>query len=142
MTDTRGDATAALVLNALAVLVALCAAGSSHVTQAAEPTGTLTLACQGTAIADAASFPDARPEPISMGIIVDFAARTVEGFSLIRAKIIEVTETSVSFRGSDDTHGSVIGGIDRVTGAVEAFTSLAKVTTSYSLKCKPTQRMF
>ena len=35
-------------LNALAVVVALCAAGSSHVTQAAEPTGTLTLACQGT----------------------------------------------------------------------------------------------
>ena len=101
---------------------------------------TLALACEGT-VADKIKL-DAKPEPISMGIIVDFAARTVEGFSLIRAKIIEVTETSVSFRGSDDTHGSVIGGIDRVTGAVEAFTSLAKLTTSYSLKCRPTQRMF
>ena len=73
---------------------------------------------------------------------VAFAARTVDGFSFIRAEIIKVAETSVSFRGSDDTHGSVIGGIDRVTGAVEAFTSLAKLTTSYSLKCRPTQRMF
>jgi hypothetical protein len=68
--------------------------------QAAEPE-MLTLAYQGTTIA--ASFPDAKPKPISMGIIVDFAARTVDGFSLIRAEIIKVAETSVSFRGSDDT---------------------------------------
>jgi hypothetical protein len=34
---------------ATAAIVALYAGGSSHVTQAAEPTGTLTLACQGTA---------------------------------------------------------------------------------------------
>ena len=30
---------------------------------------------------------------------VAFAARTVDGFSFIRAEIIKVTETSVSFRG-------------------------------------------
>ena len=44
--------------------------------QAAEPTGTLTLACEGTT---RLNYDDA-DEPSSMGIIVNFAARTVTGF--------------------------------------------------------------
>src|SRR5262245_32342713 len=37
----------------------------------------LTLACQGTTTA---GTEDAKPEPISMGIIVNFTNRTVQGF--------------------------------------------------------------
>jgi hypothetical protein len=107
--------------------------------QATEPTGKLTLACRGTAIAE--SFPDAKPEPISMGIIVDFAAGTVDGFGLISAQIIGVDKTKVRFRGRDENE-FVVGGIDRVTGDVGATTVLGKVATSYSLQCKPTQQMF
>ena len=45
------------------------------VAQAADET--LTLACQGTTISD---LENAKPEPVSMGIIVNFTNRTVQGF--------------------------------------------------------------
>jgi len=38
---------------------------------------TLTLACQGTTTS---GLEDAKPEPISMGIIVNFTKKTVHGF--------------------------------------------------------------
>jgi hypothetical protein len=38
---------------------------------------TLTLACQGTTTS---GLEDAKPEPISMGIIVNFAKKTVHDF--------------------------------------------------------------
>jgi hypothetical protein len=38
---------------------------------------TLTLACQGTTTS---GLEDAKPKPISMGIIVNFTNRTVQGF--------------------------------------------------------------
>ena len=38
---------------------------------------TLTLACQGTATATGGAQPD-KPEPVSMGIIVNFTTRTVQ----------------------------------------------------------------
>jgi hypothetical protein len=66
--------------------------------QAAEPTGTLTLACQGT-MRDAREL-DAKPDPISMGIINDFKDRTVEGFgsdATFRIVILDVTERSITF---------------------------------------------
>ena len=40
---------------------------------------TLTLACQGTTTATTAGTED-KPEPISMGIIVNFTKKTVHGF--------------------------------------------------------------
>jgi hypothetical protein len=133
--------------------------------QAAEPTGKLTLACQGTAIS---TTPNSKPEPISMGIIVDFAARTVEFGHEIKSfpvGITDITETAISFFGSDWSDRTTVlmpninGAIDRVTGAVEAdfFTRGRGGTTTcgapgkpactywmttYSLKCKATQRMF
>jgi hypothetical protein len=116
---------------------------------------TLTLTCQGTTTAT--SIEDAKPEPISMGIIVNFTKQTVHGFGdpffgeqLI--KITGITETVVYFGASDKvltTSRSVIGTIDRVTGDLSAdfMSSDAKTgktagSTSYALKCKPTQRMF
>jgi hypothetical protein len=57
---------------------------------------------------------------------------------------------TVAFGGSSPANqlsNSITGSIDRVTGDVEA-TSIAMIatkivtSTSYSLKCRPTQRMF
>jgi hypothetical protein len=115
---------------------------------------TLTLACQGTT---AAGYEDAKPEPISMGIIVNFTKRTVQGFGhpgLIDypVQITAWNDVTVAFRGSyvfTDQQLSITGSIDRVTGDVEA-TDLSTDTKThntvsslqYTLKCRPTQRMF
>jgi hypothetical protein len=122
-------------------------AGLSMTAQAAEP-ATLTLACQGTQT-KLTELTDAKPESqsISMGIIVNFTARTVEGFvTHFPVKIDAVNEAFVSFHGYKDGW-RVFGGIDRVTGDVDAtieFRNQGTLTSGlgYSLKCKPTQRMF
>ena len=138
-------------LNALAAVVALCAAGSSHMTQAAEPE-TLTLACQGT-VTDNAK-PDAKPEPISMGIVFNFTARTVNGFPHEgEAEITWVDDAIIVFvvkYHGDKAQWTFDGNINRVTGDLEAHSvamlrddiSFRSRIKSYSLKCKPTQRMF
>jgi hypothetical protein len=56
-------------------IIALTAMVASPTAQAADET--LTLACQGTVIS---SLENAKPEPVSMGIIVNFTNRTVQGF--------------------------------------------------------------
>src|SRR5262249_23140777 len=116
----------------------------------------LTLACQGTTTS---SEEDAKPEPISMGIIVNFTKKTIHGFvdaffGEAPIKITGVTETSVSFGSSDQVlekvmSRNVMGGIDRVTGDVwadfkwsDAKTGKASTSTTYTLKCRPAQRMF
>jgi hypothetical protein len=134
-------------------IIALTAMVAGPTAQAADET--LTLACQGTTMA---GTEDAKPEPISMGIIVNFTKQTVHGFDdpffgeqLI--KITGITETAVHFGARDTlfqtTTRSVMGAIDRVTGDVwvDATSSDAKTgktitSTSYALKCRPTQRMF
>ena len=116
---------------------------------------TLTLACQGTTTA---GTEDAKPEPVSMGIIVNFTKKTVHGFGDAflgepSIKITGVTETSVYFSARDKLfetmERSVMGGIDRVTGDVwvddrstDTKTSKTIASTSYALKCRPTQRIF
>lgn len=64
---------------------------------------TLTLACQGTATSGTGD-----PEPISMGIIVNFTNRTVEGFGY-PVKITDVSEVTVTFGGSHPRHHRVAG---------------------------------
>jgi len=89
---------------------------------------TLTLACQGTTTVT--TMENAKPEPISMGIIVDFTNRTVHGFGYpgfsgsfdFPVKITGTNEVTVAFHGSNQTGGSITGSIDRVTGDVEART--------------------
>jgi hypothetical protein len=127
--------------------------------QAAEPTGTLTLACQGTAIDKTDPTREAaRPEPVSMGLMIDLTNKTIAGFERVFptfsarvVKIILVDDTSIGFSGTDGGGGAVFGQVDRITGDVEAAmeywshqTNPAKLqwATLYSLKCKPTQRMF
>src|SRR5262245_19554019 len=103
-----------------------------------------------------------KPEPISMGIIVNFTNSTVQGFGNpdprygedFPVRITGANEVTISFRGKrpDDpkavTDRRIEGGIDRVTGDVNADDTLTNLKTSkiaystrYALKCRPTQRM-
>ena len=102
---------------------------------------TLALACEGT-VADKIKR-DAKPEPISMGIIVNFSSRTVTGFrgANFPVAITTIDGVHISFRGLNSSPGlfaAVYGSIDRVTGAVEAITDGFPTLNSlshYSLKC-------
>ena len=91
--------------------------------QAAE-TGTLTLACKG-----ATALGDANPNPVSMGLIVNFTTGTVQGFGNpglldYPVKITGINDVTVAFGGSErqptSDVSSITGSIDRVTGDVEA----------------------
>jgi hypothetical protein len=98
----------ALMLLALAVL---------SVTQAAEPTHTLKLACYGTA---------STGQWIDMNITIDFAARTVTAFG--HTVNMSENKKEISFGGgkpsSKDGGGwSVRGDIDRVNNQLTATTT-------------------
>src|SRR5262249_20702871 len=118
------------------------------------------LACEGTVIAEGDEAKEnAKPEPVSKGIIVDFKNRIVRGFGSnaydpsgdYPVRIIGMNETTVTFSGFR-AKGSVEhrtdGTMDRVTGAVDvsesSTTESGKVIWSfaYLLKCRPAQRMF
>jgi hypothetical protein len=135
------------VLRTSSCVIALNAmmAAISMTAQAADDT--LTLACKGTVTEDA------KPEPISMGIIANFTNRTVQGFEDLDfpVKITGVNEVTVSFLGErlDVTNERFEGSIDRVTGAVNAYYTMMNLHTGgivysirYVLKCRPAQRMF
>jgi hypothetical protein len=132
----------ALMLLALGLLVA----------QAAEPRGTLTLACKGTKSETTPRIADADQSSISVDIIIDFGGKTVTGFplppvcELDQPVIREITDTTIFFTGcspSDLTVSySFLGTFDRKNGALEAgFKSTGDVTwtKSFSLKCKQTR---
>jgi hypothetical protein len=133
------------------------------IAQAAEPSGTLTLACQGMMMTakDPTGLltleplsPLDKPQPVSLGLLVDFTNKTVKGFPFFapELKITEVNELYIAFEASwkvvDNTY-RIAGKINRVTGDVEAYSvvyehySLGPAgEVRYSLKCKPTQRIF
>jgi hypothetical protein len=65
------------ILSDMKVAMLLVLAGLS-IAQAAEPTGMLTLACQGTSTIHVPALNDPPlKQEVSMGIFVDFTARTV-----------------------------------------------------------------
>jgi hypothetical protein len=113
---------------------------------------TLTLACKGTATT---IVKDAKPEPVSMGIIVSFAARTVTGFEGdYPVSITAFDDLHISFSGSrgDGDYWTIEGSLDRVTGDMEAGWTKWRLTRDLkhevafsqvlALKCRPAQRMF
>jgi hypothetical protein len=121
---------------------------------------TLPLACQGT-VTETMMEEEKKPEPISMGILVNFTNSTVQGFGNpdpnedFPIKITGVNEATISFQGKrpDNPKGAtdrrIEGTIDRATGDVNATDTLTNLKTSkiaystrYALKCRPTQRMF
>jgi hypothetical protein len=138
----------------VAAIAMILVAALSTTAQAGE-TGTLTLACKGTTVAP---YNGGQPEPVSMGLIVNFTAGTVQGFGTPDlldppVKITGINDVTVAFGGSARIGGSsdwsLSGSVDRVTGEVEANNLLTDTntgksfgSTAYSLKCRPTQRMF
>jgi hypothetical protein len=115
--------------------------------QAAEPE-MLTLACEGTTTFKIQKQSPGKSSRISMGIIVNFTARTVAGFTDpdddVPAKVRGVNEAIIVFGGVGKNGSIIRGSIDRVTGVAEAWLANPETgsSTDYSLKCKPTQRMF
>ena len=87
-----------------------------------------------------------------MSIVLNFTTRKVEitGFSLLfPISIMHTTDAVVFFGGYEEVDTSSRGFsamINRLTGEMEAIdTAQANglySTTSYALKCRPTQRMF
>ena len=107
----------------------------------------LTLSCDGTMKAEEEQ---AKPQPITkMGLIVNFDAGVVTGFTGIIARIDGVSANSVLFKGTT-THPSgaewsVRGSIDRITGSLGAAvtwfnprTNNILIRMNYELICKPT----
>ena len=132
------------------VALTVMVAGLSRA-QAAEP-ATLTLACQGTVTPKSLSS-EYNPDPVSMGLIVNFTNRTVQGTSRWgpylfddQLQITELNERTIvssgfsKFLGMEIFHGSM----DRVTGDVGmlATSKTGGPAYDYSLKCRPAQRMF
>ena len=95
---------------------------------------TLTLACKG--MTSAPMIPDEKPQPISMGIVVNFSARTVQGFVVpefeFPVKITAANDVRIAFSGEQQLPSSVhniFGSMDRVTGDVEATSSITDPKT-------------
>jgi hypothetical protein len=121
----------------------------------AQQAGLTSLACKGTKTTSL-FYPTEKEEkePISMGIIVDLNAGTVQGFSFNYPVMIEHADDaknpgSLATLSSGQPHPTSLGTIDRVTGEVEAWaeghilkTGTVLTATTYALQCKPTQRVF
>ena len=133
--------TCSCVIALTAMVVALSTA------RAAEPE-TLTLACQGTTTD--AMQPDAKPQQITMGVVINFSVRTVAGFTYPGLEefpivIRDANEVHITFTGSNESGSSIVAGdINRVTGELwassmmrDANTSNIVTSTTYSLKCRP-----
>ena len=107
----------------------------------------LTLSCDGIMKAEEEQE---KPHAITnMGLIVNFDACVVTGFTGITARIDEVNANSVSFKGTTThpsrTEWTVHGAIDRVTGSLGATvtwfnpkTNKVLMRMNYELICKPT----
>jgi hypothetical protein len=141
-------------------IIALTAMVAGPTAEAADTT--LTLACQGTKTYthfEGGGTPRrSQPDPISMGIIVNLTDRTVTGLEDEPPLTIRsVNETTIAFGWFWDSKDNpfkgvtTYGTIDRLTGDMAAtrteetgtnWTSRSTYLTSYSLKCRPTQRMF
>jgi len=113
----------------------------------------LTLACQGTA--SMSGIGDTGP--VSMGLIANLTTRTVHGFreqfttdgSEVPLKIVEVSEAILVLGGQLVLPGRSImdlsGFMDRMTGDMTVTATQRPpvvFTKTYSLKCRPAQRMF
>jgi hypothetical protein len=133
------------------LLVLMLIAGQQA--RSAETAGIITLSCEGTVRSGPGSGDVERVS--ERGVVVNLAEHTVIGFvtntgSALIANIVHVDDISVDFTGAS-TSSSVIGTIDRVTGATTAHTTtwakdkvLGREITrglSYYLVCKATNRL-
>jgi hypothetical protein len=123
-----------------AALLLLLAAGV-----AGEPTGTLTLACNGQKMSRTLPNRDVSEEQVSMGVIADLAGRTVVFGDAWPSPvpIQDVTEKSIMFwEGRAADAKMVYGSIERISGETQARIKNDNSMALYSLKCKRAQRIF
>jgi hypothetical protein len=110
------------------------------IAQVAEPTGTLTLGCEGMETVTHA-------KAVSPSMVINFATKTITGLdapSNSSIKIISMDGATIHFSGGSP-EWKIDGDINRVTGYLYALKSCpnrACVPSSLVLACKPTQRMF
>jgi len=105
----------------------------------------LAVSCDGTMKAEDQEKPNAITK---MGLIVNFDAGVVTGFTGITARLEEVNPNSVSFKGTtihpSGAEWSVHGTMDRITGSLCAAVTWFNPKTNnllmrinYELICKP-----
>jgi hypothetical protein len=105
----------------------------------------LAVSCDGTMKAEDQEKPHAITK---MGLIVNFDAGVVTGFTGITARLEEVNPNSVSFKGTtihpSGAEWSVHGTMDRITGSLCAAVTWFNPKTNnllmrinYELICKP-----
>jgi hypothetical protein len=102
----------------------------------------LVLACEGKVTQP----PGPKPEPVSVGIIINFTAGTVTwaGSSDHPLTITKLNEMTIDFRGSNGSR-TLTGSINRKTGDTDAISTLMgdpktrriNLKNHYSLKCRP-----
>ena len=118
----------------------------------------LTLACSGTVTNTPPVTEDKKPSQVSMGLIVNLTARTIQGFNSLLLgdppdEITEFNDATIMFlskrEDSEEMLRIFMGSIDRVTGDLKATATIAsrnppqnRLTTTYSLNCRPAQRLF
>jgi hypothetical protein len=107
----------------------------------------LTLSCDGTMKAEEGQE---KPHAITkMGLIINFDAGVVTGFTGITGRIDEVNTNQVAFKGTtahpSGTECTVHGTVDRITGSLGAAvtwfnpkTNNLLIRMNYELICKPT----
>jgi hypothetical protein len=131
------------------ILIAAALALTSPGTQAAEQK-TLILSCQGARWIEREGTPDYRKRmPITIGLVVDFAARTVAGFGP-DMHITDIDANSIEFGDRKDRDISrpghfISGRIDRITGTVTASDwdndrGTLRLMYSTEFSCKPVER--
>ena len=124
---------------ALALLLVLAFAG------AAEPKGTLTLACSGQKMSRTLPNRDVSEEQVSIGVTADLTTRTVVFGDAWPSPIPiqDVTEKTIMFwEGRSAEAKMVYGSIERISGETQARIKNDNSMALYSLKCKRAQRMF
>jgi hypothetical protein len=105
----------------------------------------LTLACKGTETFRVWRDASSTSSEVNIGIIVDLQKKTLVGLELTTPLTIDddLTETKIPFSGAGP-EWIMEGVLDRMTGSLVASSirSDRKMTLSWNLKCRPTQRMF
>jgi hypothetical protein len=146
MASKNGDAMKKPIM---VILLALICTGAQ-----AGQTGILTLACAGMISKSAAVPSDDDSKAISMSVVVNFADKTVSGFSgTYLVKIKDSSEAMVTFDGSVSLGGDsyrefTSGTIDRF-GNLDVLTRLEytdpyKLVSmwDYKLQCRPAERLW
>jgi hypothetical protein len=103
----------------------------------------ISLSCSGTFASKETGFENT--PSLNQSLLIDLDQGVVTG-SPGEYEIFKVSETSIAFRAqsSDPTVRSIVGGVDRVSGAasVTAWLDDSHVRYIYQLNCKRTNPLF